>query len=132
MRFFDINPSGRILNRFSKDIGAVDEALPKILLDSIQINLGMIGAIAVTLYVNFKFGVIILLLGIAFMVVRHIYLKVSTDLKRLEGMSECLIYFWVSRTLTLMGKIHCFHFSKIAGLYAHHSYSWRAVDNSRI
>lgn len=33
MRFFDTNPSGRILNRFSKDIGAVDEMLPRLLMD---------------------------------------------------------------------------------------------------
>lgn len=38
MRFFDTNPSGRILNRFSKDLGAVDEALPKVLLDSAQVR----------------------------------------------------------------------------------------------
>lgn len=94
MRFFDVNSSGRILNRFSKDIGAVDEALPKILLDAVQINLSMIGAIAVTLYVNVKFGVIILVLGVAFMVVRFVYLKVSKDLKRLEGISELSLWFF--------------------------------------
>lgn len=38
MRFFDTNPSGRILNRFSKDMGSVDEALPKAILDSGQVR----------------------------------------------------------------------------------------------
>lgn len=38
MRFFDTNPSGRILNRFSKDIGAIDEILPRYLLDTVQVS----------------------------------------------------------------------------------------------
>eukprot|EP00096_Caligus_rogercresseyi_P011383 TRINITY_DN4461_c0_g1_i2.p1 TRINITY_DN4461_c0_g1~~TRINITY_DN4461_c0_g1_i2.p1 ORF type:complete len:890 (+),score=159.36 TRINITY_DN4461_c0_g1_i2:173-2842(+) len=33
-RFFDLNPSGRILNRFSKDIGSIDELLPPVLIDT--------------------------------------------------------------------------------------------------
>lgn len=39
MHFFDTNPSGRILNRFSKDIGAIDELLPRFLLESMQVSL---------------------------------------------------------------------------------------------
>lgn len=37
MRFFDLNPTGRILNRFSKDMGAVDELLPKAIIEAIQV-----------------------------------------------------------------------------------------------
>jgi ATP-binding cassette, subfamily C (CFTR/MRP), member 4 len=37
MRFFDTNPSGRILNRFSKDMGAVDELLPKAIIEATQV-----------------------------------------------------------------------------------------------
>lgn len=38
MRFFDINPSGRVLNRFSKDMGSIDEMLPRVLLEAIQVK----------------------------------------------------------------------------------------------
>lgn len=39
MRFFHLNPSGRILNRFAKDMGAVDEVLPSALLDVLQVTI---------------------------------------------------------------------------------------------
>lgn len=39
MRFFDTNPSGRVLNRFSKDMGAIDEILPRVLMDAITVSL---------------------------------------------------------------------------------------------
>lgn len=38
-RFFDTNPSGRILNRFSKDMGAIDEQLPKAMIEAMQVKL---------------------------------------------------------------------------------------------
>lgn len=43
MRFFYINPLGRILNRFSKDVGVMDEILPKTMLEAVQvIKIGII------------------------------------------------------------------------------------------
>lgn len=38
MRFFNTNSSGRILNRFSKDLGIVDEYIPLILFDVIEVR----------------------------------------------------------------------------------------------
>lgn len=38
MRFFSNNPSGRILNRFSKDLGIIDEYIPNVLFDVIEVN----------------------------------------------------------------------------------------------
>lgn len=38
MRFFNSNPSGRILNRFSKDLGIIDEYIPNVLFDVIEVR----------------------------------------------------------------------------------------------
>lgn len=38
MAFFNANTSGRILNRFSKDMGAVDEMLPNAFIDTTQVK----------------------------------------------------------------------------------------------
>lgn len=38
MTFYNANPSGRILNRFSKDLGIVDEYIPSVLVDVIEVS----------------------------------------------------------------------------------------------
>lgn len=38
MRFFHVNPSGRILNRFSKDMGIVDDYLPGVFIDAVEVG----------------------------------------------------------------------------------------------
>lgn len=94
MRFFDTNSSGRILNRFSKDMGATDEYLSKAILDAGQINLIMLGAIVVTIIVNPYLIIPIGIMSLLFMFIRKIYLKSSKNIKRLEGISEfCLVHF---------------------------------------
>lgn len=87
MKFFDENPVGRILNRFTKDLGSVDELLPKTFFDAVQINLNMLGAIIVTVFTDPKLGIVLVVMGVFFVILRNIYLKCSTNMKRLEGIS---------------------------------------------
>ena len=37
VRFFDLNPLGRIMNRFSKDIGLLDEQIPWAVYDFLEV-----------------------------------------------------------------------------------------------
>lgn len=88
MRFFDTNSSGRILNRFSKDIGAIDELLPKAMLDATQTILVSLGALIVSCIVNPILLAPIVVIFFIFYWIRKVYLKTSKNIKRLEGMSK--------------------------------------------
>lgn len=88
MHFFNSNPSGRILNRFSSDMGSIDEQLPLIFLETVQIAFLVAATIIVigTLYPWMYLPTVIMF--VIFYVLRMIYLKTSRDVKRLEGTSK--------------------------------------------
>lgn len=96
MRFFNTNPSGRILNRFSKDIGSIDELLPKPILDAVYNILNLSGVIIITLLVNPIFFIPIAILSVLFHYIRKIYLKSSKNIKRLEGISKFRNYLLIT------------------------------------
>ena len=50
--FFDSNPVGRILNRFSKDVGCMDELLPLDFLLSIELTLLFLSSVIVPSVTN--------------------------------------------------------------------------------
>lgn len=92
MRFFDTNPAGRILNRFSKDIGAMDEFLPKAMMDATQVILSMVGSVIVTAIINPIFLIPIGVMGFIFIFVRRVFLKTSKNIKRLEGSGKSTLH----------------------------------------
>lgn len=69
----------------------MDESLPKVLLDSIQTNLNMCGAIILTAVVNPVVLIPLSMITVVFWFLRGIYLKTSKSLKRLESISNLLI-----------------------------------------
>ncbi|XP_072393688.1 ATP-binding cassette sub-family C member 4-like [Diabrotica undecimpunctata] len=108
MRFFDTNPGGRILNRFSKDLGAVDELLPKAIMDSSQILLSMFGSLVLIIVVNPYFLILIAVLSIVFGIMRHIYLKSSKNIKRLEGIMRSPVFTHLRATIEGLTTIRAF------------------------
>ncbi|KAL4704833.1 hypothetical protein ACJJTC_001308 [Scirpophaga incertulas] len=108
MRFFHLNPSGRILNRFSKDMGAVDEVLPSALLDVLQIGLSLIGIVVVVAIVNYWLLVPTLAIGIIFYGLRIFYLSSSRSIKRLEGVTRSPVFSHLNATLQGITTIRAF------------------------
>ncbi|EZA62696.1 putative multidrug resistance-associated protein, partial [Ooceraea biroi] len=108
MRFFDMNPSGRILNRFSKDMGAIDELLPKSILDAGQLTLMMLGALTVTCVVNPIFLVPVVITSFIFYWIRKVYLKTSKNIKRLEGITRSPVFTHLNATLNGLTTIRAY------------------------
>ncbi|KAF7275844.1 hypothetical protein GWI33_011215 [Rhynchophorus ferrugineus] len=108
MRFFDTNPGGRILNRFSKDIGSVDELLPKAILDASQLILSALGSIILITVVNPMFLIMVAIIGIISMVLRRIFLKTSKNVKRLEGIMRSPVFTHLNATLNGLTTIRAF------------------------
>ena len=97
--FFDSNPVGRILNRFSKDIGCLDEELPKIFLISIQFILILLTGILVPVFTNPWLLCVVVPLTMLALYISKYYLKTSRELKRLESICRSPVFSHISETL---------------------------------
>ncbi|CAG0890313.1 unnamed protein product [Cyprideis torosa] len=99
MKFFDDNPIGRTLNRFSRDTGNMDELLPSIGIDVIMIFLNIIGIVTVIAIVNTWILIPSAIVGMIFFYLRRFYLVTSRQVKRLEGISRSPVFSHLSTTL---------------------------------
>ena len=88
LRFFHDNPSGRIINRFSKETAIIDEDLPKTLLDGAQLSLMVFAALIIVCTLRPIFLIPALILIILCYFITKIYLKTSKCLRRLNATSK--------------------------------------------
>ncbi|PFX23000.1 Multidrug resistance-associated protein 4 [Stylophora pistillata] len=103
--FFDSNPVGRILNRFSNDIGCVDELLPKTFLWAIQVLLLISFQILVIVATNFWLVFIVVPISMLVFFLSNYYLKTARELKRLESISRSPVFAHFSETLVGLDTI---------------------------
>ncbi|XP_050309650.1 ATP-binding cassette sub-family C member 4-like isoform X2 [Anthonomus grandis grandis] len=99
MRFFDTNSSGRVLNRFSKDIGAIDEILPRVLMEATQILLVLVGILVNVTVSNYYMVIAMVVLGCIFMKLRQWYTSSAKDIKHLEGIAKSPVFSHITSSL---------------------------------
>ena len=117
LRFFEVTPIGRILNRFSKDIESVDNSV----MDTIKwfcekILDGCVIIVVIGSIIPAFLWLVPLIAG-AFGYVSYIYLRCSRELKRFESVSRSPIYAQFSETLSGVCTIRAYgaeeRFSKV-------------------
>ncbi|XP_026324007.1 multidrug resistance-associated protein 4-like isoform X3 [Hyposmocoma kahamanoa] len=108
MSFFHINPSGRILNRFSKDMGSVDELLPQAMIDCFQILLNLIGVSAVILLSDVALLIPTAAAMMIFYILRVIYIRTSGAVKRLEGITRSPVFSHLNATVLGLATIRSY------------------------
>ncbi|EDV43276.1 uncharacterized protein Dana_GF16604 [Drosophila ananassae] len=105
MNFFTVATSGRILNRFSSDILAIDVNLPQSLMDSIEFVVNALAVLAVVSTANIwllipAIVVVALLYGC-----RCLYIGASRSLKRIETITRSPIYSHTNTTFRGLATI---------------------------
>ncbi|XP_070656492.1 ATP-binding cassette sub-family C member 4-like [Bos indicus] len=106
--FFDRNPAGRILNRFSKDIGYMDDVLPSSFQKFFQTFLQVIGVVVVVVVVIPWIAIPVIPLGVIFFFLRRYFLETSRDVKRLECSTQSPVFSHLASSLQGLWTIRAY------------------------
>ncbi len=88
LRYFDANPTGRILNRFSRDLDAVEKDLSWSLEEAFMALLNSIGAVFVLLTALPLMGVIVLPVVVLYSFLQKTYRSCMREAKRLMAVAR--------------------------------------------
>ncbi|EQC32278.1 hypothetical protein SDRG_10026 [Saprolegnia diclina VS20] len=98
--FFDVTPIGRILNRFSSDLDQVDSQLPMFGLFFAQVSLQVL-AIVVVCAVSLPYLLLLYIpIAYVFYVVQRMYVRASSDLKRMDATSRSPLLHLLNEALS--------------------------------
>ncbi|MGH0124216.1 UNVERIFIED_CONTAM: hypothetical protein FKN15_024645 [Acipenser sinensis] len=108
MSFFERTPSGNLLNRFSKEVDAIDCMIP----DGLKMMLGylfkLLEICIIVLLATPIAAVIILPLGLFYGFIQSFYVATSCQLRRLESVSRSPIYTHFNETVQGASVIRAF------------------------
>ncbi|XP_054856398.1 ATP-binding cassette sub-family C member 12-like isoform X2 [Eublepharis macularius] len=109
MSFFDMTPTGRLMNRFSKDMDELDVRLPfhaEIFLQQFF----MVVSILVIIAVVFPFLLIVVaVITIIFILLFHIFQRAIRELKRVENMSRSPWFSLITSSVQGLSTIHAYN-----------------------
>uniref|UniRef100_A0A672K2V6 ABC-type glutathione-S-conjugate transporter n=1 Tax=Sinocyclocheilus grahami TaxID=75366 RepID=A0A672K2V6_SINGR len=108
MVFFDTTPSGRIVNRFAKDIFTVDEMIPMSFRSWIFSILGVLGTLFVICLATPIFIAVVVPMAVVYYFVQRFYVPTSRQLRRLDSVSRSPIYSHFGETISGLSVIRAY------------------------
>ncbi|KAB5518421.1 hypothetical protein PHYPO_G00165670 [Pangasianodon hypophthalmus] len=108
MLFFDTTPSGRVVNRFAKDMLTLDEMIPMSLRSWILCLFGVLGTLFVICLATPLFTAIVVPLGVVYYFVQRFYVATSRQLRRLDSVSRSPIYSHFGETVAGLSVIRAY------------------------
>ena len=108
LAFFEDNPIGRILNRFTRDMGFVDQQIPSTIVELNQSMLIVTSVVVTGGIVNPYMVIPALVLFAISLPFRKIYLRTGRDVKRLDAATKSPVYSHISTTFDGLTTIRAF------------------------
>ena len=112
IKFFESNPSGRILNRASKDQYIMDELFPITMLTGIKPLLMVIGSIFLICFINPYLVFLLLVLAPVVWLIIRFYQRSSHQFKQLESITRSPVYALFLTSLNGLSTIRAFKAEK--------------------
>lgn len=107
-KFFDVTPLGQIVNRFSKDLEAVDQDIAPTAIGVFACALSLIVTVVLIAVITPGFLIAAVFIAIVFYGVSVFYLRASRDLKRLESVQRSPLFQQFGETLSGMTTIRAY------------------------
>ncbi|KAG0322889.1 hypothetical protein BG000_002779, partial [Podila horticola] len=105
MSFFDTTPLGRIVNRFSSDVFACDDAIPWAFMSIMICVVSVSGTVIVIAVSTPVFLALVPPLSVAFVLIQMYYIRSSRALKRIDSIARSPVYQHFSETLSGVSTI---------------------------
>ncbi|CAF4229409.1 unnamed protein product [Rotaria sp. Silwood2] len=97
--FFDMNPFGRILNHFAKDVAIMDDTLPLTFFEFLYYCFLVLGIVTLVCWLNPWSLMPAVMAGSVMILLRNCFSRCSRDLKRLESLTRSPIYSHLTSTI---------------------------------
>ncbi|KAJ6437930.1 ATP-dependent bile acid permease [Purpureocillium lavendulum] len=107
-RFFDVTPLGQLMNRFSKDLEAVDQEISPVAIGVLSCALSLVVTVVLIAVITPGFLISALFIAGLFYLVATLYLRTSRELKRLESVQRSPLFQQFGETLSGMTTIRAY------------------------